>query len=654
MILILSHLLKWAIALTLFYVCYMLLLRRDTFHSLKRASLLFILVASFLLPFIHLEITRGPSTSDTAVLTALIERYNTTIERLPDVESTKNVVVAEDEAAMAQADADLKARRTQVEQHNKTVLRQWSIVSVLFSIYVWGVLLLLAAYVYALLAAAWLIVRSRRVPADGMPTGIRLLANAKLDTPCSWMHWVLVPDSLLTNTDALRMTLLHEQAHVRLGHSLDRILTELTARILWPLPFAWMLRRELADVHEYEADRAVLRAGVSQQAYDELLVAEVTRARIRPVVNAFDQTQVKKRLAMMYAKASTRLSRTKALYVLPLVAALLVLLGCITTKQENSERLTPEEQAQVKKEVGEHVIAMYDEVTAWYRSHPNAVWYSNDGWHRTRPNAPKTHDFDTDRFFSKDYMRTLRAVEKKDANVEDGQGFFKNDHWPMDKYWTSSLTYRLDSIQAPYASYAVACLTILDTGNSRSVLLEMVPENGGWRINDINSFGVNVCDESQKDYIPLEKYQMQLYLGKEGLKLMGEKERMIYEYEAQMRSQKETEQQRIKQMKADQRTLSRLQGTWDYVPADDEVASHYIIEGDQLTYPKRCDPVEWNTYTMTVVADTIYLRDNASDYKMKMAFRLRGDTLYSTEIGSDLGGHDRPEREHFVSVRRKL
>ena len=636
---LLSHLLKWAVALSLFYVCYMLLLRRDTFHGLKRASLLFILVASFLLPFVHLEITRGPDASDPSVLTALIERYNTTIERLPDVEPEAGSALGGFPAESApNSDAELEAIRQQARQHNKTVQRQWTIVGVLFSIYAWGVLLLLAAYVYSLLAAAWLIVRSRRVQPDDAPSGIRVLANAKLDTPCSWMRWVLVPDSLLTNTDALRMTLLHEQAHVRLGHSLDRILAELTARILWPLPFAWMLRRELADVHEYEADRAVLRAGVSQQAYDELLVAEVTRARIRPVVNAFDQTQVKKRLTMMYAKASSRLSRTKALFVLPLIAVMLVLLGCVRSKAEKPKPLTPEEQAQVKQEVADRVTAIYDEVFGWYRTHPD-VW--------------ETPDFDTERFLAKDYMTTLREVLKKDARTESELGFFDYNHWLMAQDWDTDLSYRIDSIQAYFAGQAGVWLTIHNCGTDQAVLLVLVPEKDEWRINDFARINEDELTDPSLASHPSEKFQMKLYLGEKGLKMMTEQERSDYDYLLQLQTLDRKEKQRKRQEEIDKQMYKHLQGTWDYVPADDEVASHYIIEGDQLTYPKRCDPVEWNTYTMTVVADTIYLRDNASDYKMKMAFSLRGDTLYTTEISTDLGGHDRPEREHYVSARRK-
>ena len=45
------YLIKWALALTLLYSLYGLTLRRETFHTLNRAVLLIILVASAVIPY---------------------------------------------------------------------------------------------------------------------------------------------------------------------------------------------------------------------------------------------------------------------------------------------------------------------------------------------------------------------------------------------------------------------------------------------------------------------------------------------------------------------------------------------------------------------------------------------------------------------------
>ena len=55
--------------------------------------------------------------------------------------------------------------------------------------------------------------------------------------------------------------LTHEEAHIRNGHSWDLLLVELCVWLQWFNPAAWLLKQELQNVHEYEADEAVLRQG---------------------------------------------------------------------------------------------------------------------------------------------------------------------------------------------------------------------------------------------------------------------------------------------------------------------------------------------------------------------------------------------------------
>jgi hypothetical protein len=96
------------------------------------------------------------------------------------------------------------------------------------------------------------------------------------------------------------------------------LLAETTANMLWFLPFAWMLRRDLKDIHEYQADLYVIRQGYNQDNYELLLIDRVTAAQPQPVVNALNQSGIKKRLKMLYTKKSSRLAMLKAVYLLPL------------------------------------------------------------------------------------------------------------------------------------------------------------------------------------------------------------------------------------------------------------------------------------------------------------------------------------------------
>ncbi|MBR4849269.1 MAG: hypothetical protein IKV07_07955, partial [Bacteroidaceae bacterium] len=133
--------------------------------------------------------------------------------------------------------------------------------------------------------------------------------------------------------------LTHEQAHVRLGHSYDKVVCEAVVRLLWFVPFGWMLREDLSDIHEYEADRAVLKAGFDAKEYCLLLICRATHPNMTPVVNAFNESKTKQRMARMFQPRSSRRSALKALYLLPLAAVAIV--ATAEPKQEKKLDVVP-------------------------------------------------------------------------------------------------------------------------------------------------------------------------------------------------------------------------------------------------------------------------------------------------------------------------
>ena len=279
------YLLKWSLCLTLFYSLFRLCLRSETLHRLNRAVLLTILVASMVLPLCRLRTARPTITSAgiqhaEAVITSQFKQP-APVMSLPERPQT-------------QASTPFPWLRLTVY------------------IYIIGVVVFFGVYVYSLLGLLLTLRAGRRVQMNGVPSGVRLICYEQVQSPCSWMHWILVHPK-----DMQMPIIRHELSHIRHGHSWDMLLSEFTARMLWFLPFAWMLRQDLADVHEYEADRDVLRSGINEDEYQHLLIAKATRARLRPVVNALTQSSVKKRFMMMCRRPSHRASAIKALYLLP-------------------------------------------------------------------------------------------------------------------------------------------------------------------------------------------------------------------------------------------------------------------------------------------------------------------------------------------------
>ena len=285
---------RWAVTLTLLYSLYRLLLRRETFHRLNRAVLLAILMLSPLLPLVPLH-TDTPTAMD-----AVLTRIEEPLMSLPSDENAAGNALAAQESEGATSGLWLRYGAY---------------------IYIIGIAVALATYLFRMLSLVRVIHRSRRIAHPIVPDNVHLMLDMRITQPSSWMHWIFIgPIDLKQNAEAV---LRHELAHVRLRHSWDVVLCDLTCRLLWCLPFAWMLRQDLVDVHEFQADEAVLRGGVTIDEYEHLLVRKAVQTQVLPIMNTLRRGALKKRFAMMHSGPSSRWSRLKLLYLVPALAACL-------------------------------------------------------------------------------------------------------------------------------------------------------------------------------------------------------------------------------------------------------------------------------------------------------------------------------------------
>ena len=285
---------RWAVTLTLLYSLYRLLLRRETFHRLNRAVLLAILVVSPLLPLVPLH-TDTPTTMD-----AVLARIEVPLTSLPSDENVAENALSAQESEGATSGLWLRYGAY---------------------IYIIGIAVALATYLFRVLTLVRVILRSRRIDHPMIPDRVHLMLDMRITQPSSWMHWIFIgPIDLKQNAETV---LRHELAHVRMGHSWDVVLCDLTCRLLWCLPFAWMLRQDLVDVHEFQADEAVLRGGVTLDEYEHLLVRKAVQTQVLPIMNTLRRGALKKRFAMMHSGPSSRWSRLKLLYLVPALVACL-------------------------------------------------------------------------------------------------------------------------------------------------------------------------------------------------------------------------------------------------------------------------------------------------------------------------------------------
>ena len=280
----LIYILKSAVCLSLFYLFYRLLLSKETFHRFNRIALLGILFLSLLIPFIEVTTAHQTELSQTVL----------TVEQL--------LMVAE---AMDPAEVTV----AQPEELSIS----W--VQVLLLFYLVGIIFFACRNLYSLSRLLLLIKSGKRERLEG---GVRLIVLEREVAPFSWMRYIVISRKDLEEDG--REILIHEMAHIQNRHSIDLLVADICIFFQWFNPGIWLLKQELQNIHEYEADETVINEGIDAKDYQLLLIKKAVGTRLYSMANSFNHSKLKKRITMMLKEKSNPWARLKYLYVLPLAA----------------------------------------------------------------------------------------------------------------------------------------------------------------------------------------------------------------------------------------------------------------------------------------------------------------------------------------------
>ena len=257
----LVYILKSTVCLAVFYLFYKWLLSRETFHRFNRLALLGVLACSLILPLVEVSVKRpAPIQLPARMLEQMF---------LP-VDISEAVSVEQPDTAF------------------------W--LQALLIIYGVGVVFFFVRNLWSFGRLIMLLRSSGRgrmenyLPGDGR--NITLIVHERNITPFSWMRFIVISRKDLEENG--REILIHERAHIRLGHSWDVLLADLCCFVQWFNPAAWLLKRELQSVHEFEADEAVLREGVNAKEYQLLLIKKAVGTRLYSMANSLNHSSLKK------------------------------------------------------------------------------------------------------------------------------------------------------------------------------------------------------------------------------------------------------------------------------------------------------------------------------------------------------------------------
>ena len=323
---LLLYILKSTICLILFYLGFKALLSNDTFFRFNRWVLLVVIATCMLLPAIKIQ-TSEP---------LLIQQPIIHLEKMIAGEETVVTYLSDNNPEVDMIPVVTPAKMIDWGQ----------IIALLYWVgFIFCLMTTLLSF-----RKMFVLIRSGRKLQQGRYT---LILVPSCVSPFSWGRYIILseedyekyPDEILT----------HEMMHLKSHHSIDLLFMECILWLHWFNPAIWLLKRELKDIHEYQADKGVLTQGVDATKYQLLLVKKAVGSSLYTLANSFNHSKIKKRITMMLKGKSNNWARLKLLLLVPV--GLIVLNAFArpevnrqleTLVQSKDKETPPEEQQDMK------------------------------------------------------------------------------------------------------------------------------------------------------------------------------------------------------------------------------------------------------------------------------------------------------------------
>ena len=323
----LPYIINVAVILLACLAFYKLLLRRETFYKVNRYMLILCLVISFALPLLQVPQQfsfRKPASN------AVIQQPSLIVTEQVQQSPSNVKQDAQNSAPASKATQPVVADPAKAENSGFSFaqLMTW-----LFWIYWFGVIVFGVSFLFQLVL---LLVRAYRNPViiDGK---YRIVEVSGDKAPCSFGNNIFInPEKYEWET--YNQIIEHEKVHIRQNHTLDIIIAELLLIFQWFNPFAWIYRREIESNLEFLTDDQLIQQKVDKQSYQLSLMKVSAPHFPLSLTTNYNQSILKKRIAMMNKKRSNLHTAWKYFFLLPVFAFLACLLNEPIAYGQTSEK----------------------------------------------------------------------------------------------------------------------------------------------------------------------------------------------------------------------------------------------------------------------------------------------------------------------------
>ena len=299
----LIYILESTICISVFYLLFRALMRKEASFAVNRVTLLTIVAASVIVPLVQL-----PQLMQTKVHVELIPEFSENKIQIQNLPGSENVTSYEIQSPVSESTPATNELTIPLE----TLLKYFYIV---------GMLVAMLFFIQNIIRIFFLARKATAQPMDGYQ-----LLIVDHDVPSfAFGRSVIISRA---DYDAHGAAILaHEQAHIRLNHFVDLLLLELIKTIHWFNPAVYALIGDMKEIHEFQADEQTLHSGIDAKQYQLLIIKKGVGPRRFALANSFNHCQIKKRIIMMNKSKTSKAWRWKVATFLPLLALLLMAFG---------------------------------------------------------------------------------------------------------------------------------------------------------------------------------------------------------------------------------------------------------------------------------------------------------------------------------------
>ena len=305
--LILGRLLPVAVAIAVFWIVYRLLFNNSNRIKFNRLYILVSIVFALALPLLGMLIANGSP-----------EIVNFKKNLFSGIMLPEIIISPDGNVAVSDAN-------TVVQNQTLSTYNLWKIIVILYFIG-FGVSLLLLVFKFSRLF--FVIIRSPKERFNGYTA----VYTGKEQGSFSFLNYAFFPDKSV-DSEIVK----HEMSHICHHHSFDIVFIEVMMVLQWFNPFIYLFKRDLQCIHEYQADRDVVDAGVNKRDYMMLILQQCTAVDFSRISNNFSLILTKKRIKMITKSEKTKGLWWRLLVTLPVLAVMLVANTNATAKEQLAE-----------------------------------------------------------------------------------------------------------------------------------------------------------------------------------------------------------------------------------------------------------------------------------------------------------------------------